>query len=103
MTRDEAVAAIAASRDETLGREIEVKAGKESWRVTPAELGTTAEIEALVDRALELNDQYPWPSRVFHRLTDRDVGFEEDLEFRLDEGRVRRFIEAYRGIDHHRK
>lgn len=93
MSRADAVQAVAERADGLLRREIEVRAGEDTWDVSPSELGTTAMAGPVVDRALSLNDGYAWPARVFRRLFNRPVGQELRLRFRHDPGRLRRFIE----------
>lgn len=75
MPRGEAIEVV---RDRTtrdlLRDDLSVHAREETWHVVPAELGATVDIEALVDRALALNEGVSWPERVFRRLFDRPIG-----------------------------
>lgn len=92
MTRDEAVAAVRAEIDADLGRQIVVEAGDEVWTVTPGELGTGAEIEAVVDDALALNRGYGWPERVFRRILNRPIAHDALVRYRPDVPRIRGFV-----------
>lgn len=92
MTRDEAVAAVRAEIDADLGRQIVVEAGDEVWTVTPGELGTGAEIEAVVDEALALNGGYGWPERVFRRILNRPIAHDALVRYRPDVPRIRGFV-----------
>lgn len=94
MPRDEAVAAVQAEIDADLGRELVVEAGGQVWRVTPGELGTSAEVEAAVDAALAVNDGYSWPERVFRRLLNRPVIHDGLVRYRPDVPRLRGFVET---------
>ena len=52
LTRAEAVAAVKATTEPKLRRNVLVVGGKKHWRVTPARLGRGAAVEQAVDRAL---------------------------------------------------
>jgi lipoprotein-anchoring transpeptidase ErfK/SrfK len=92
MRRADAIEAVRRQADALLRREIEVLAGEDTWDVSPSELGTTAVVEPVVDRALTLNDAYSWPARVFRRVFNRPVAQAFDLRFRHDPGRLGRFL-----------
>lgn len=92
MTRAEAIAAVELAASSYLDGEMQVRARNETWHVTPAELGTTADIEAKVDRALAMGDSVSWPMRVFYRLLDRPLGRSLDLEFSHNDKGVKRFL-----------
>lgn len=94
MTRAEAVAAVADRSEAELGRQIEVQAGGEVWQVTPAELGATASVETVIDRALALNEDYSWPERVFRRVTNRSVGHSVDLRYQRDGRTMKGFLQT---------
>jgi hypothetical protein len=94
LTRQEAIAAVSAQADGLLDREIEVQAGDETWSVTPRQLGTTVDVERLVDAALALNDDYAWPERVFRRLANTSVDHTSDLRLRVDRTELRRFAQT---------
>lgn len=93
MHRAAAVEAISQRADALLRREIEVRAGEDTWNVSPSELGTSAVVEPVVDRALTLNQGYSWGARVFRRVFNRPVGRAFDLRFRHDPGRLGTFID----------
>jgi lipoprotein-anchoring transpeptidase ErfK/SrfK len=92
MTREEAVAAVEGEIDVDLGREIVVEAGDQVWRMSPGELGTSAEVEAAVDEALALNSGYTWAERVFRRLLNRPVEHDALVRYRADSARLRDFV-----------
>lgn len=92
MTREEAVAAVQAEIDTDLGRQIVVEAGDQVWRVTPGDLGTGADIEAVVDEALAVNGGYTWPERVFRRLLNRPIAHDALVRYRPDVPRLREFV-----------
>jgi hypothetical protein len=92
MTRPEAMAALDGRLAAELDREIEVSVGGESWYVTPRELGATASVEPLVDRALALNEDLSLPERVFRRVFDRPVGYSDDVRIRRDGADLKSFI-----------
>jgi hypothetical protein len=95
MTRSQAIAAVrAAASSQYLDREFEVRARKETWHVTPAELGTTADIEAKVELALAVEESFSWPVRVFHRLLDRPVGRTYELDYSHSFKGVKQFLIA---------
>ncbi|HEV8681620.1 MAG TPA: L,D-transpeptidase family protein [Actinomycetota bacterium] len=95
MTRSQAIAAVeAAASSQYLDRELEVRARDETWHVTPAELGTTANVQARVDQALAAADSLSWPVRVFHRLLERPVERAYDLEYSHSNKGVRQFLQA---------
>jgi lipoprotein-anchoring transpeptidase ErfK/SrfK len=94
MTGEEAVAAVEGEIDADLGREIVVEAGDQVWRMSPGELGTSAEVEAAVDEALALNSGYTWAERVFRRLLNRPVEHDALVRYRADSARLRDFVTA---------
>jgi hypothetical protein len=93
MRRADAIEAVRQRAEALLRREIEIRAGEDTWDVSPSELGTAAVVEPVVDRALTLNDAYSWPARVFRRVFNRPVGQAFDLRFRHDQGRLGRFLD----------
>ncbi|HEV3473837.1 MAG TPA: L,D-transpeptidase/peptidoglycan binding protein [Actinomycetota bacterium] len=93
MRRADAIEAVEDRAQALLRREIEVRAGEDTWNVAPSELGTRAVVEPVVDRALTVNEGYSWPDRVFRRVFNRPTGHAFDLRFRHDAGRLGRFIE----------
>jgi lipoprotein-anchoring transpeptidase ErfK/SrfK len=94
MTRAEAIAAVNAAASQYLDREIKVRARSETWHVTPAELGTKADIEAKVDQAIGFEDSLSWPVRVFHRLFNRPVDVAHDLQYSHSKKGVQRFLRS---------
>jgi hypothetical protein len=95
MSRAQAIAAVqAAASTQYLDRELEVRARKETWHVTPADLGSTADVAAKVDQALGVDRSFSWPARVFHRLLDRPIDRAFDLEYSHSNKGVKRFLLA---------
>jgi lipoprotein-anchoring transpeptidase ErfK/SrfK len=97
MTRSEAVTALTDAADRWLERKIQVRAADKAWYVTPEELGTTADVEAKVDAALAVSDEFAWPARLFRRLFDRPVGRSMDFEFAIEESQLDRFVDVVAG------
>jgi lipoprotein-anchoring transpeptidase ErfK/SrfK len=73
MTRAQALAAVSKVVQRRLDAPVHVQAGKKTWNFTVAELGVSADVTTVVDKALALNDDFSWMSRVFHRITHSDV------------------------------
>jgi hypothetical protein len=94
LTREEAIAAVSAQADALLDREIDVRARGAAWTVTPRQLGTTVDVEGLVDAALALNEGYSWPERVYRRLANSPVGHTSDLRLRVDRAELRTFAQT---------
>ena len=94
MSRTEAIGAVETAASQYLDGELQVRARKETWHVTPADLGTTADIEAKVDRALGFQQSLTWPMRVFHRLLDRPVDQTYELEYSHSNKGVKRFLRS---------
>lgn len=92
MTRPQAMAAVKDVVIQDLDRRMTVRAAGESFAITPAELGTRSDFREVVDQALALNDEYSWPERTFHRLTDRSVDRSFDVSFTFDQDRAKRFV-----------
>jgi lipoprotein-anchoring transpeptidase ErfK/SrfK len=92
MTRDEAVRAVQERADVRLLGDLVVRAGDDTWTVTPASLGLTADVEGAVDQAFVLADQMSLFSRVYHRLADEPVERNFELEFVQDDATVDAFV-----------
>jgi lipoprotein-anchoring transpeptidase ErfK/SrfK len=96
MTRDEAIRAVQRRADLTLEGDITVRAAGASWHVTPAALGTTARVEAAVDRGFAIADGMSLVSRVYHRVADEPVPTQVDLAYRYDRAGIAAFVrQAY--------
>jgi hypothetical protein len=93
MSRADAISTLGEEAEDRLGRDIEVATRERTWSVSAAELGTTAVIEPVVDRALRAREGYDWPERVFRRVFNRDVAYSSDLRFRPDMDRIRSYME----------
>lgn len=94
MTRDEAIAVVMAEIEDELSYELEVRVRGRSWHVTPAELGTEADVERKVDRALALAEDMPWHERALARIFDRPVQERLRVRFSRNGGMVKRFLEV---------
>lgn len=92
MTRAEAILAVNRAASGYLDGGLEVQARNKTWTVTPAELGTTADVEAKVDQALAVSESLSWPVRVFRRLLDRPVEQSFELEYSHDDKGVKQFL-----------
>jgi len=73
MTRAQAIAAVAAKVDRRLDRRIHVEAGLRTIDATARDLGLSADVASVVDRALAVNDSFSWVSRIYHRLAHQPV------------------------------
>jgi hypothetical protein len=96
LTRDEAVAAVRARADLELDREITVRVQGERFTVTARDLGRRAWVQAAVDRALEVSEEYGWLERTWRRL--REDPLRRDIPLNVGgEGGVRRFVRRTAG------
>lgn len=96
-SRDEAVAAVKESANGWLSQRIKVKAGGESWNVTPAELGVTAQIEPAIDQAFAVSQDYSWVDRAMRRLRNQGVGASFDIEYLFDKEAAAEFVKTASG------
>jgi L,D-transpeptidase catalytic domain/Putative peptidoglycan binding domain len=94
MTRAQAMAALDGQLEAAVDREIEVAAGGQTWQVTPRELGATAAVDPLLDRAFSLGDRMSWPERVFRRVFDRPVEYAKDIRIQRDGARLKNFVDG---------
>jgi len=81
MTRAQAIAAVTAKVDGRLDRRIHVEAGRRSLDATARDLGLSADVASVVDRALAVNDSFSWMSRIYHRLAHQPVTRSFDVQF----------------------
>ncbi len=93
LTRDQAIRAVERAADLTLSRHLVVRTAGASWHVTPAALGTRADVEGAVDRAFSLADGMSLLSRVYHRLADEPVRASLELGYSYDDAKVRAFVD----------
>ncbi len=93
LTRDEAIAAVAARADRTLGKKLVVRTEGASWTLTPKELGTRAGIEEAVDAAFALAERESLLSRVYIRVADEPLREDLELGFAYDDQTIARFVE----------
>jgi lipoprotein-anchoring transpeptidase ErfK/SrfK len=73
MTRAQAITAVSKVVQRQLDARIHVVAGAKTWNFTAAQLGLSADVASAVDKALAVNSDFSWISRVYHRLTHSDV------------------------------
>jgi lipoprotein-anchoring transpeptidase ErfK/SrfK len=93
MTRQQAERAIRGAAAVILDRVIEVRAGRQGWTVTSAEMGTKVDVTGAVAQALAVSNSYAWPSRVYHRLFDKPVAGSIRLSVSYDEATVHAFVQ----------
>lgn len=97
LTREDAHAAVEAVASDWLTQRITVEAGGESWNVTPAELGVTAEIEPALDQAFSVADDYSWIDRAMRRFRDEGVGASFDISYVFDKEAATEFVKSASG------
>lgn len=93
MTRDEAIRAVERQADLTLEASVAVRAGDLRWTVSPASLGTAADVEGAVDRAFAVADSMSMVSRVYHRVADEPVIRSFPLTYTYDRQKVATFVQ----------
>ncbi|HZD16867.1 MAG TPA: L,D-transpeptidase/peptidoglycan binding protein [Actinomycetota bacterium] len=99
LTREEAVRAVAERAELTLNDPLTVRAAGHGWTLTPAALGTTAEVEDAVWRALAVSDGFSLFERLNHRLREIPVGASFELGFAYDRAAVEAFVrQAYEEV-----
>jgi len=98
MTRDQAIRAITAKAEVSLGVELDVEVAGSTLRTTPAALGTHADVEGAVTRALAVADTVSLLSRVYHRIADKPIPTAIPLAYAYDEQAIRAFVERA-GLD----
>jgi lipoprotein-anchoring transpeptidase ErfK/SrfK len=96
MTRDEAVRAVQRHADLTLRGDLTVRAAGFSWHVTPAALGTRADVGRAVRRAFAVADDMSLLARVYHRVADKPVTASFGLTYSYNDRKVEDFVgQAY--------
>lgn len=93
MTRDQAVRAVERHADLRLEGELAVRAAGYAWHVTPAALGTRADVRRAVGRAFAVADGMPLLTRVYHRVSDEPVSASIGLGYSYDDEKVAAFVE----------
>lgn len=94
MSRAQAIETLTRESEERLQREIQIAARDQTWQVSGSELGTTAVVDRVVDRALAANVGFSWPERVFRRTFNRPVDLSSELRFQPDAARIRSYLEG---------
>lgn len=93
MTRAEAVRAVSTVVDAALAEPLVVQAAGHRWTVTPAALGSSADVEVAIDRAFAVSDGLSLVDRLNHRLRDLPVEASIDLAFGHDRAAVEAFVQ----------
>lgn len=93
MTRKQAVRAVRADAETTLGSDLAIKAAEESWNVTPADLGLHANVTGAVGKALGVNDSVGFFSRVYHRALGSSVDAGFGLGFASKKAKIQSFVD----------
>jgi len=93
MTRDQAIRAVTARADTSLAGDLLVTAAGYSWHVTPAALGTRADVSGAVDQAFAAANRLSLLSRVFHRVAGKPVQADIPVEYAHDQAKVRAFVQ----------
>src|SRR4029453_19322941 len=93
MTRDQAIRAVTARADTSLAGDLLVTAAGYSWHVTPAALGTRADVNGAVDQAFAAADGLSLLSRVFYRVAGESVHADIPVKYAHDQGKVRAFVQ----------
>jgi hypothetical protein len=94
LSRAQAIAKLREVTTSELDREIEVTAGDGTWRLTPAEVGMVADVEAKVQAALSLGSELPWHERAIRRLLDRPLEESFRLRYSRQGQDVNRFLKG---------
>lgn len=98
MERGEAIAALQEIVDARLSRPLTVRAaGGDDLTVTPKALGSTADVAAAVDRALEVSEGYSWTRRVIVRLWNEPVNRDLHVDYRHDAARIAQWVKRLAG------
>ncbi|HZD80885.1 MAG TPA: L,D-transpeptidase family protein [Actinomycetota bacterium] len=93
MTREQAVRAVEQRADLTLEATLTVRALGHRWRVTPASLGTAADVQGAVERAFQVADTMSLVSRLYHRIADRSMTLDIPLGYTYDRSKVEAFVQ----------
>jgi lipoprotein-anchoring transpeptidase ErfK/SrfK len=93
MTGDQAIRAVEQHADLTLEAQLTVRAAGSTWTVTPASLGTRADVEGAVERAFGAAESLSLVSRVYHRIADEPVPTSIRLGYTFDRAKVDAFVQ----------
>ena len=66
MTRHEALLAVKSRVQVSLSDQLTVRAGHNTWRVAPADLGVRADVKSSVERAFGFDDTLSWFAFITH-------------------------------------
>src|SRR4029450_7387646 len=92
MTRDQPIRAVTARADTSLAGDLLVTAAGYSWHVTPAALGTRADVKRAVGPTIAA-DGLSLLSRVFYRVAGESVHADIPVKYAHDQGKVRAFVQ----------
>jgi lipoprotein-anchoring transpeptidase ErfK/SrfK len=81
LSREEAIAAVDAAVRAELARTLTITAGRESWQMTAGSLGRQADVEAAVDRALEVGSNLGALERAWQRVRNQPAGVDVQVGF----------------------
>jgi lipoprotein-anchoring transpeptidase ErfK/SrfK len=93
MTRDQAIRAVTARADTSLAGDLVVTAAGYSWHVTPAALGTRADVDGAVDQAFAAADRLSLLSRVYHRVAGDPLHVDIRVGYAHDRDKVQAFVQ----------
>jgi lipoprotein-anchoring transpeptidase ErfK/SrfK len=92
LTRHQAVAAVRADAQTTLGSDLTIKAADRTWDVTPGDLGLNANVSGAIAKAMEVNDSVGFFSRVYHRALGSSVDRGFPLGFASRKAKIDTFV-----------
>jgi lipoprotein-anchoring transpeptidase ErfK/SrfK len=95
MSREAAVAAVAAEADRQLSSPLTVTVAGKTWQVTPGRLGQGADIDTAVDEALVAGTDLGLWSRFWHRYRSEPLGVDLPLAYDVSgETAIRSFVDG---------
>ena len=92
MTRAEAAERVRTDVERRLSRHLVIEAGGRVWDRTLGDLGMSADVDAAVDRAMEVGRGFSWLTRVFHRVANKPVERSIDVELAFDDTPIKDFV-----------
>jgi lipoprotein-anchoring transpeptidase ErfK/SrfK len=94
MTKAQALAAVQPTVDRALGASLTIRAGTVSWTKPLSQLGVSADVAAVIDQALAVNQRYSWWSRAYHRIANKPIHQSFTVGLRYDASPVGTFVAA---------
>lgn len=92
MGRDQAVAAVEAALAPELERPVTMWWADQTWTTTPADVGSTSDAAAVVDRAVAAGADPSWAALARMRFLDEGLGFEGDAAVTHSPGGARAWV-----------